>query len=275
MKRTTLTTTIFLATAILMCSGFSPADAVAGRPDHVKGRDGGSHWGRHHDNGRDHGRGHDRDRGHYRRDVDGDSDSDSGRRFARYGSGHAYRHADYRGYRSGYHKARVYDHRKPFYKWRGQSAHVHPSYRHRPSHHGHHRWAPVPRHRYYRGVHVTRHYGHRYPGYAYFYTDDDAFAWIAFTAITLKVLDNINEDAQRKHEAAQVQAASARVGETILWNEGNASGSVTTTRDGASTSGRYCREFHHKIKIADRVEEAYGTACRQPDGSWEIVSPQS
>ena len=132
----------------------------------------------------------------------------------------------------------------------------------------------VPRYRSYHGVTVIRPYGHPYAGFAFFTHDSDAWKWLAFTAITLKILDNINEEQQRRHEQAQLEATTAPIGETIYWNDGSASGSVTATRDGRSTSGRYCREFRQQIKIGDRNEQAYGTACQQPDGSWEIVSSQ-
>lgn len=36
------------------------------------------------------------------------------------------------------------------------------------------------------------------------------------------------------------------------------------------SSGQYCREYRTHVEVGHRVEEAYGTACRQPDGSWEI-----
>lgn len=36
-------------------------------------------------------------------------------------------------------------------------------------------------------------------------------------------------------------------------------------------SGSYCREYSKTIRIGDRVQESYGTACLQPDGSWHIV----
>ena len=132
----------------------------------------------------------------------------------------------------------------------------------------------VPAHRWhrYRDVIVVRPYGPLYGGYGPYYYDNDAYPWLAFTAITLKVLDNMNEDQQRAHEAAQIKAATAPVGEAIIWNEGPASGSVTTVRDGTSTSGRYCREFQHEVTIGGKTERAYGTACRQPDGSWEVIS---
>lgn len=129
----------------------------------------------------------------------------------------------------------------------------------------------VPRERYVWGTHVIRPYGRPYSGYGFYFTDSDAFKWLAFTAITLKLLDNLNEEQQRLHEAAQVRATTAHTGEVIMWEEGNAYGSVTTTRTGTSSSGRHCREFQHNVTIGGRTEQAWGTACMNPDGSWEIV----
>jgi surface antigen len=37
-------------------------------------------------------------------------------------------------------------------------------------------------------------------------------------------------------------------------------------------SGKYCREFTQKIVVGGKAEEGYGTACRQADGTWKIVS---
>jgi len=128
------------------------------------------------------------------------------------------------------------------------------------------------RKRWYRDVLVVRPYGHWYPGYAYYEQDDDAYKWLAFTAIALKLLDNLNEQQQREHEAAQVAATTAPIGERIVWQDGGAYGAVTPTRDGTSTTGRYCREFLQEVSIGGRTEQAYGTACRQPDGAWEMVS---
>ena len=34
----------------------------------------------------------------------------------------------------------------------------------------------------------------------------------------------------------------------------------------------YCREFQQTIVVGGKTENAYGTACRQPDGSWKIQS---
>lgn len=34
----------------------------------------------------------------------------------------------------------------------------------------------------------------------------------------------------------------------------------------------YCREFTKVVTIGGRPENAYGRACYQPDGSWQVVS---
>ena len=132
----------------------------------------------------------------------------------------------------------------------------------------------VPRHRirHHRDIVIVRPYGHLYQGYGNYFYDDDAYKWLAFTAIAVKLLDNLNEQQQREHEAAQVYATTAPIGETIYWNEGSASGYVTPTREGRSSAGRYCREFQHEVTIGGKREQSYGTACRQPDGSWEVIS---
>lgn len=36
-------------------------------------------------------------------------------------------------------------------------------------------------------------------------------------------------------------------------------------------SGQYCREYQTTIVIDGRPQSGHGTACRQPDGTWQIV----
>lgn len=133
-------------------------------------------------------------------------------------------------------------------------------------------FAPPGRTRFYRHVIIVRPYGHRYSGYGFYTRDDDAYKWLAFTAITLAILHYLNEQQQRTYENAQIQATSAPVGTTIHWNDGSASGTVTATRDGTASDGRYCREFQQTVTIGGRTEQAYGIACRQPDGAWQVIS---
>ena len=122
-----------------------------------------------------------------------------------------------------------------------------------------------------RTVVVVRPHGHAYHGYGHYQTNEDAWKFLAFTAITLKILDNINEQAQREHEAAQAAAATAPVGEKIVWNTSDSSGYVVTTKEGTGSSGLQCREFQQSITVGGKTEQAYGIACLQPDGSWKIT----
>lgn len=46
---------------------------------------------------------------------------------------------------------------------------------------------------------------------------------------------------------------------------------VKPQRSYTSRSGRYCREYQTKVTVGGRTRSAYGTACRQPDGQWQVV----
>ncbi|WP_282607297.1 RT0821/Lpp0805 family surface protein [Pelagibius sp. Alg239-R121] len=86
-----------------------------------------------------------------------------------------------------------------------------------------------------------------------------------------KSLDNADKE---KAEQAYTQATTAPIGQEITWDNpdsGN-SGTVTATREGTTENGNYCREFQQEVTIGGKEETAYGVACRQPDGSWQIQS---
>jgi surface antigen len=73
---------------------------------------------------------------------------------------------------------------------------------------------------------------------------------------------------------ANQQATTAPIGSPVRWNNpqsGN-SGIVTPVREGTDTAtGAYCREFQQNVTIGGKTEQAYGTACRQPDGTWKVI----
>lgn len=46
---------------------------------------------------------------------------------------------------------------------------------------------------------------------------------------------------------------------------------VTPTKTYQTAAGRYCREYQTTVTVGGGHEKAYGTACRQPDGQWEIL----
>ena len=77
--------------------------------------------------------------------------------------------------------------------------------------------------------------------------------------------------AQRSaHQGLETQPS----GTTSGWTNPDSghSGTFTPIRTYKSDHGGYCREYQQTVTIGGRTESAYGTACRQPDGSWEIPS---
>jgi surface antigen len=46
---------------------------------------------------------------------------------------------------------------------------------------------------------------------------------------------------------------------------------VTPTHTYQGTGGQYCREYQQTIIIDGKPNQSYGTACRQPDGSWKVM----
>lgn len=53
-------------------------------------------------------------------------------------------------------------------------------------------------------------------------------------------------------------------------DSGNA-GQITPIETYQTKNGEYCREYHQTVWVGGKEQQAYGTACRQPDGSWKIV----
>lgn len=130
---------------------------------------------------------------------------------------------------------------------------------------------PPGRRRVYHDVIIVRPFGHWYSGYGHYHRDDDALFFLGFTAITLMALNSLSEAQQRAHEDAQIRATSAPIGQPIIWSDGSTSGAVTALREGHTPDGGYCREFQQTVTIGGKQEQAYGTACRQPDGAWKVV----
>jgi surface antigen len=78
-------------------------------------------------------------------------------------------------------------------------------------------------------------------------------------------------------EAGRTQSSAletGRSGETRRWynpDSGNG-GDVTPKPAYQNARGQYCREYQQTITVAGKSEQAYGTACRQADGTWKVVS---
>lgn len=83
-----------------------------------------------------------------------------------------------------------------------------------------------------------------------------------------------NRDKQMAAEAAARAFENNPAGRAAAWknpDSGN-SGSITPTKTYQASSGQYCREYRQEVVIGGEKQQAYGTACRQPDGSWKIQS---
>ena len=76
-------------------------------------------------------------------------------------------------------------------------------------------------------------------------------------------------------KAQQKALETNPVGQSSSWSNpdsGN-SGTVTPTKTAQSSiNGQPCREYQHTVKIGGKTEQAYGRACREADGSWQIVN---
>jgi len=75
-------------------------------------------------------------------------------------------------------------------------------------------------------------------------------------------------------QQASNRATTAPIGQKISWNnpETGNSGYITPVRDGRDSSGAYCREYQQTIYVGGKQESGYGTACRQPDGTWKVIN---
>lgn len=64
------------------------------------------------------------------------------------------------------------------------------------------------------------------------------------------------------------------VGRPAYWRNINtgAEYEVIPTRNVAIEGNEYCREYRTVANIAGKKQQMYGTACRQPDGTWRAVS---
>jgi surface antigen len=125
--------------------------------------------------------------------------------------------------------------------------------------------------------------GFDYPAYYkrdHYRRDDDTVQLIATATggvfgalIVSELIHNMNDVDRLQVNQANVTARSTPIGRQITWNNPQSSnaGSIIATRDGYSESGKYCREFYQTVSIGGNTEDAYGVACRQPDGSWQIV----
>lgn len=81
-------------------------------------------------------------------------------------------------------------------------------------------------------------------------------------------------DRREAERAAQRALETAPSGSSVAWRNPDSGhyGNVTPVRTYQNRTGQYCREYQQTVIIGGSKNEAYGTACRQSDGSWKIMN---
>jgi hypothetical protein len=93
-----------------------------------------------------------------------------------------------------------------------------------------------------------------------------------FDILPAALLKQLTEDQAALQRAAQKEAFTAPVGETIFWEDSGRTGSAMTEAE--TPMGSFlCRTFVQAVRLDVDEERATMFACRSPDGIWE-PSPQ-
>jgi surface antigen len=81
-------------------------------------------------------------------------------------------------------------------------------------------------------------------------------------------------DRADQYYAQQATYQALESGSSIAWNnpESGNYGTVAPVETYRAPSGAYCREYQQTIYVGGRAQQGYGTACQQPDGSWQVVN---
>jgi surface antigen len=86
-----------------------------------------------------------------------------------------------------------------------------------------------------------------------------------------KSLDKADKAAMRNSTQRALETAPS--GQQVAWRNPDSGNSGTIVPQPAiqDNAGQYCREYQQTITVDGKSEQAFGKACRQPDGSWKIV----
>ena len=74
-------------------------------------------------------------------------------------------------------------------------------------------------------------------------------------------------------KTSQQALENSATGSSVAWKNPDSGnhGYVVPTNTYKAQNGRYCREYTQVVIIGGKKQEAYGKACRQPDGAWEVI----
>ena len=80
-------------------------------------------------------------------------------------------------------------------------------------------------------------------------------------------------DHMMMERSAQYSLENTRTNATTEWRNPDSGnyGATTPVETYQTGDGTYCREYIQDVIVAGERQQAYGTACRQPDGTWKII----
>lgn len=104
--------------------------------------------------------------------------------------------------------------------------------------------------------------------------------WIVASAVMGGLLGGVvgkkldDRDKRMATEAATRAFEQNKTGQESVWTnpDNGHSGSITPTKTYQLKNGSYCREYKQTITVGGEQHQAYGTACRQADGTWQVQS---
>ena len=74
------------------------------------------------------------------------------------------------------------------------------------------------------------------------------------------------------HAQVQHTLENGRTGSPLIWQNPDTGNryEVTPTQTYQTANQRYCREYTSRATVGGNERQIYGTACRMPDGSWQL-----
>ncbi|HLZ66749.1 MAG TPA: RT0821/Lpp0805 family surface protein [Aliidongia sp.] len=72
--------------------------------------------------------------------------------------------------------------------------------------------------------------------------------------------------------STQTALESTPTNQPVQWQNPDTGhyGTIVPVRTYQPQPGSFCREFQQTVVIGGQSQQAYGTACRQPDGTWKV-----
>ena len=86
-----------------------------------------------------------------------------------------------------------------------------------------------------------------------------------------KSMDEKDRAAMQASTQNSLEYSESGVASSWVNPDSGYSGTVTPQPAYRQDNGQHCREYQQTVTIGGETVEAYGTACRQPDGSWKVV----